>query len=43
MPNNLKQLLASYGEQVDSQLEQILPVANGPAEAPFCGHALLCI
>ncbi|MBT7905389.1 MAG: geranyl transferase [Porticoccaceae bacterium] len=35
MPNNLKQLLASYGEQVDSQLEQILPVANGPAEALF--------
>ena len=35
MRNNLKQLLASYGEQVDSQLEQILPVANGPAEALF--------
>ena len=35
MPNNLKQLLASYGEQVDNQLEQMLPVANGPAEALF--------
>jgi len=35
MPNTLKDLLISYGNQVDAQLEQILPQPQGPAEALF--------
>ena len=35
MPNNLNHLLAVYCNQVDAQLEQILPQAHGPAEALF--------
>ena len=35
MPNTLKDLLISYGNQVDAQLEQILPQPRGPAEALF--------
>ena len=35
MPAHLKDLLAKYSLEVDSQLELILPQANGPAETLF--------
>ena len=35
MPNTLKDLLTRYGNQVDAQLEHILPQAQGPAESFF--------
>ena len=35
MPNTLKDLLTRYGNQVDAQLEHILPQAQGPAESLF--------
>ena len=35
MPNGLKHLLAGYSQQVDAQLEQVVPEATGPAEALF--------
>jgi geranylgeranyl pyrophosphate synthase len=35
MPSTLKDLLTQYGNQVDAQLEHILPQAQGPAESLF--------
>ncbi|MGB2119973.1 MAG: polyprenyl synthetase family protein [Porticoccaceae bacterium] len=35
MPSTLKDLLTQYGNQVDAQLEHILPQAQGPAETLF--------
>jgi geranylgeranyl pyrophosphate synthase len=32
---SLQSLLASYGAEVDAQLEHVLPLANGPAESLF--------
>ena len=35
MARPLKDLLVDYSNQVDAQLEQLLPEASGPAEALF--------